>query len=208
MFTGLIEEVGRIRRTARRGGALRLEIEASFGEGLAIGESVAVSGVCLTVHEKGPGFFRADVVRETVERTYLGRLREGAPVNLERALRAGDRLGGHIVQGHVDGVGTIVSLRDEGEGKRMTIRHPDGLARYFVSKGSVALDGASLTIAAAKNGLLEVALVPFTLERTVFGRKRRGDPVHVEADVIGKYVERMARPESRARKRLWENGDA
>ncbi|MFH1680054.1 MAG: riboflavin synthase, partial [Candidatus Eisenbacteria bacterium] len=160
------------------------------------------------VSGKGPGYFRADAVRETVERTYLGRLRPGGSVNLERALRAGDRFGGHIVQGHVDGVGTIVSLRAERSGKRMIVRHPDGLAAYFVSKGSVALDGASLTIAAAGDGLLEIALVPLTLEKTVFGLKRRGDPVHVEADVVGKYVERMTRPSGRDENWYRENGYA
>jgi riboflavin synthase len=206
MFTGIVEEVGRVRRSVRRAAGRVLEIEASFATDLRAGDSVAVSGVCLTVTGSGSGIFRADAVAETLERSYLGSLRPGDPVNLERALRAGDRMGGHFVQGHVDGVGTITSLRKEGEGKRLTLRYPEGLDRYFVHKGSIAVDGASLTIAEVSDGLVQAALVPATLERTVLGRKRRGDPVHVEADVLGKYVERMTGGRGRPAEWYRENG--
>lgn len=157
------------------------------------GDSVAVNGVCLTVSRIGEGSFEAVAVGETRKRTCFERLSHGAPLNLERPLRAGDRLDGHLVQGHVDGVGEIVSLRREGGGKSLTVRHPDRLDRYIVEKGSIALDGTSLTVAGEGDGLVRTALVPVTLEKTAFGLKRRGDPVHIEVDLIGKYVEKMLR---------------
>jgi riboflavin synthase len=206
MFTGIVEEVGRVRKALRRAAGLFLEVDASFGEELRAGDSIAVSGVCLTVVQCAPGFFGADVVRETLDHTYLASLCRGDPVNLERALRAGERMGGHFVQGHVDGVGTIVSLRKEGAGKRIAVRYPPELDRYFVQKGSVAVDGTSLTIAGVGDGLVEAALVPATLERTVLGRKRCGDVVHLEADLIGKYVEKAAGGRGRPADWYRENG--
>jgi len=187
----LIEEVGRVRNVSRRGDGLRIEVEGRIVSGdISQGDSVAVNGVCLTVNGMDGSGFSADVVGETVRRTYLDRLRRGSPVQLERAVRAGDRLGGHIVQGHVDGIGVVAANRKDGTGRRLAVRFDTGLAQYFVEKGSVALDGASLTIAAVTNDRIEVALIPATLENTIFPSKRPGDPVHIEVDVIAKYVER------------------
>ncbi|MFH1279692.1 MAG: riboflavin synthase [Candidatus Eisenbacteria bacterium] len=198
MFTGIIEEVGRIAARRQRGEALEIEVAAEVvTEDLGPGDSVSVSGVCLTVKEIVPGGFRADVVSETTRRTYLGRLRPGDRVNLERALRAGDRFGGHIVQGHVDGVGAVAGLRPEGEGKTLLARVPGDLKPYVVEKGSVALDGVSLTVAGVEGTTLRIALVPTTLTKTTLGEKRPGDPLHVETDVIGKYVEKMTRREGK-----------
>jgi riboflavin synthase len=206
MFTGLIEEVGRLRGVSHTRGGLLLEIEASFAREVTPGESVAVSGVCLTVIERTPRSFRAEVVRETIDRTYLASLRSGDLVNLERALRAGDRMGGHFVLGHVDGIGTIVSLRAEGEGRSLAVRHPSTVRACIVEKGSIALDGVSLTIARFEDGILHAALIPATLERTTFGCKRRGDLVHVEGDMIGKFVARSMTGGGRPEAWYRENG--
>jgi len=192
MFTGLIEEVGRVRVSLRRGGVLLLDVEGPVvSDRLSRGDSIAVSGVCLTVEEVRKGGFRAAVVGETESQTYLPRLRAGDPVNLERSLRLGDRLGGHLVQGHVDGVGKIASLRSAEKEIRMSVLFSSSIGKYIVEKGSVALDGVSLTVASVGRDSLEVALVPVTWEKTAFRKKRRGDPVHIEVDVMGKYVERM-----------------
>jgi riboflavin synthase len=208
MFTGLVEEIGRIRSAARSAGGLTLEIDASFAAELRAGDSVAVSGVCLTAGGGGDGYFRADVVPETARRTYLDRLRPGDLVNLERALRAGDRMGGHIVQGHVDGLGSIVSLRAEGDGKRIAVRVPGEALPYLVFKGSLAIDGVSLTIAAVEGGIVEAALVPWTLARTTLGRARRGGLVHVEADVLARYAARREGRRGRSAEWFRENGYA
>lgn len=198
MFTGLIEEMGRIRASRPRGSGLLLEIEASVVmEGLRTGDSVAVNGVCLTASRIETDFFAADMLEETRKRTYFDRLRAGAPVNLERPVRASDRMGGHFVQGHVDGVGEISAIRPAGNDRVVSVRYPSELARYFVEKGSVALDGISLTIARIDARMFDVALIPETFARTTMSIKRPGDPLHVEVDVIGKYVEKFLKTPSR-----------
>lgn len=207
MFTGLIEEVGTLGSARRNAGALLLEVHAEkILDGLKEGNSVAVNGVCLTVSRTGSRSFLADVVRETVGRTYLSRLSRGAPLNLERAMRADGRFGGHIVQGHVDGVGEILSLRAEGNGSTLAVRLPEGLDRYVVEKGSIALDGTSLTVASVERSIVRVALVPVTMQNTIFGSRRPGDLVHIEVDLLGKYVEKMLRREGRSAEWYKENG--
>ncbi|MBN1826778.1 MAG: riboflavin synthase [Candidatus Eisenbacteria bacterium] len=207
MFTGLVEEVGRIASLRRSGDALRLGVDAPrIAEGLERGDSVAVNGVCLTAALVRDGSFEADVVGETRRRTYLERLRPGSPVNLERALRAGDRMGGHMVQGHVDGVGRVVSLRPAGTGKILTVLLPEGTERYVVEKGSIAVDGTSLTVAEREGRIARIALVPETLAETVLGKKVSDDPVHIEVDVIAKYVESLLPGGGRSPDWYRENG--
>jgi len=187
MFTGLVQQLGTL--TSLDGG--RLEIETTLGAELAPGDSVAVNGACLTATTASPQGFTADVMEETLRRTALGDLRAGDPVNLELALRAADRLGGHFVQGHVDAVGTVASIQDEGFAKLVEIEAPDGLLRYVVEKGSIAVDGVSLTVASLGEGTFVVSLIPETLERTTLGRAAPGDSVNLEVDVLAKYVERL-----------------
>ena len=207
MFTGLIEEVGSLGSARRSAGALILEVHAEkILDGMMEGDSIAVNGVCLTVSGKGVRSFRADVVQETIGRTYLNRVPRGAPLNLERAMCADGRFGGHIVQGHVDGVGEILSLRAEGSGSVLDVRLPEGLDRYIIEKGSIAIDGTSLTVVSIEHSVVRVALVPVTLRNTVFGSKRPGNPVHIEVDLLGKYVEKMLRPEGRSAEWYKENG--
>jgi riboflavin synthase len=199
MFTGIVEGMGHVAAIETRPDGARIRIRAgALIDGAAVGESIAVSGVCLTMVELGGGEFAADLAAETLRRTTLGRLRPGDPVNLERPLRLDQRLGGHIVQGHVDGVGTIVSVRPEGDGVWVEIDAPGPLARYIAEKGSIAVDGVSLTVAAAgPGGRFGVALIPHTLAVTTLGRKGPGDGVNLEVDILAKYVERLlegARP--------------
>jgi riboflavin synthase alpha subunit len=188
MFTGII--VGRGRVESRTGGPeeIRLRIAAGLLGTAARGESIAVDGVCLTAIASGEGWFEAVVSPETLSRTTLGRLRSGAGVNLERSLRLGDRMGGHLVQGHVDAIGMVEEVRPEGSGARMRISLPPELEPLVVMKGSVAVDGVSLTVAARPEGGFEVALIPETLEVTGLGKKRPGDEVNLEVDPIGRYV--------------------
>jgi riboflavin synthase len=190
MFTGIVEERGRVR--ALEGGRLVVECRAVLGD-TAVGDSVAVNGVCLTVVEAAPDSLSFDLAPETLSRTTLSRVRPGDPVNLERPLTLASRLGGHLVQGHVDGVGTVRSFAGNGDGARLGIEVPEGLRPYLVEKGSVAVDGVSLTVASADGEGFEVALVPHTLEATTLGERRPGDPVNLEADVLAKYVEAAAR---------------
>jgi riboflavin synthase len=188
MFTGIVRELG----TVARFEAGRLEVEArDTAADAAVGDSVSVSGACLTVVERTDGRLAFDVVPETVARTSFGRLERGARVNLESALRASDRLGGHVVQGHVDGVGRVRSLEPEGEGGRLSIEAPAELLRYCVEKGSIAVEGVSLTVAALGDDWLEIALVPHTLAETTLGEVTPGQPVNLEVDVLAKYVERL-----------------
>jgi riboflavin synthase len=193
MFTGIVEEVGRVRSITPNAGGVRIEIACrDVITDAAIGESIAVNGCCLTVVEVGDGWWVADVQIETVERTTLGSLAPGDPVNLERPLRLGDRLGGHLVLGHVDGVGEIIATEPQPDGStRVTVRAPDSLARYLVEKGSVAVDGTSLTITAIDGSEFGVALIPHTLAVTTLGTRRPGDRVNLEADVLAKHVERL-----------------
>ena len=197
MFTGIVEGTGSVAALAAAADAsgARLEVDAPWLAGqLAVGESVAVNGCCLTVAEPTPAGFAADLVAETLRRTALGGLRAGARVNLERPLPLGGRLGGHLVQGHVDGVARVLGRTPVGDGEEVQIELPPHLERYVVEKGSIAVDGVSLTVAATGPGWFTVALVPHTLEVTTLGERRPGDPVQLEVDVVAKYVERLVAP--------------
>ena len=193
MFTGIVKEIGRV-FTAERGEAgARLEIEANLAGDLAEGDSVAVSGVCLTVATLGDGAFKADVMNQTLELTTLGDLDAGDEVNLEPALRAGDPLGGHLVQGHVDCRAEVVDVREDGFARRLRIALPAEHHRFVVEHGSVTVDGVSLTVAGLTDDGFEVSLIPETLERTTLGALAEGGRVNVELDVIARYVERLLR---------------
>ena len=197
MFTGIVEGTGTVAGlgTAADGSGARLEVEAPFLAGeLRLGESVAVNGCCLTVAEPTARGFAADLVAETLRRTALGGLAAGAQVNLERPMALGGRLGGHLVQGHVDGVAEVLERTAVGDGEEVRVELPGELARYVVEKGSVAVDGVSLTVAGVGPGWFAVALVPHTLEVTTLGDRRPGDPVQLEVDVVAKYVERLVSP--------------
>jgi len=191
MFTGIVEYQGGVVRLMRRGGGARLEVRAPeiVGE-LQIGDSVAVNGACVTVTERNTEAFACDLVPETVARTNLGILEVGEEVNLERPVRAADRLGGHIVQGHVDAVGLVRSRRRVGAQEVLEVTVPFELTRYLAPQGSVALDGVSLTVVAVDRDRFRVALIPHTVSVTTLGRKGQGASVNVEVDVISKYVER------------------
>lgn len=194
MFTGLVERVGSLRAVEERGEARLLTIECddvAYLEDAEIGESISVSGTCLTVVDHSASTFVAEAVEETLRRTSLGDKRPGDQLNLERALRANARLGGHIVQGHVDGVGSIVSVRDEGEGWWVTVEPPFELMRYLVEKGSICIDGVSLTVANVAYSKFSVALIPHTREVTTAGGWESGVLVNLETDIIAKYVERL-----------------
>lgn len=192
MFTGLVEELGAVRNIQRSGRSLQLAIHAPrVSQGLALGDSVAVNGVCLTAVATGQDSFTADVMPETFSRTTLQLLRSGDPVNLERSLQMGSRLGGHLVQGHVDGVGRVSQLTEVEIARLVTITAPPELLRYIVPKGSIAVDGVSLTVVQVTDTGFQVSLIPHTAAVTTLGRRRVGDPVNLETDIIGKYVERL-----------------
>jgi riboflavin synthase alpha subunit len=192
MFTGIVRERGRVVSADRNGSGLHLRIAASETAQAAPGDSVSVSGCCLTVTATDGKALEFDAVPETIARTTLGALEPGAEVNLEPALRAGEPLGGHFVQGHVDGRARVSAIEPEGEGARLQLQLPAELYRYCVEKGSLAVDGVSLTIAALDDDGVEIALVPFTLERTTLGALGPGDEVNVEVDLLAKYAERLA----------------
>jgi riboflavin synthase len=192
MFTGIIEELGRVRSVEPRGEDARIIIEAHrIMTDTQNGDSIAVNGVCLTALDVTPDSFAADCSRETLERSTLGRLQTGAPVNLERAVTPTTRLGGHIVQGHVDARGEFIGSVDHGTSWTIRIAYPPELRPYLVFKGSVAVEGISLTIAGLTDNYFELAIIPKTWEVTNLSRLRPGDPVNLEADVIAKYVERI-----------------
>lgn len=193
MFTGIVQGVGRIARREARGGDLRLWIEVGAlpFEAATLGESIAVSGVCLTVVEHDSRRFAADVSTETLARTTLGGLEEGAPVNLERALRAGDRLGGHLVSGHVDGLGQVLTIETDARSQRWRFRAPRALMRYIAEKGSICIDGVSLTVNAVEDDGFEVNLVPHTVAHTAFAATRPGAAVNLEVDLLARYLERL-----------------
>jgi riboflavin synthase len=192
MFTGIVEEKGHIVRTIRADQGMRIEVDGPLVSGdLEIGDSIAVNGVCLTVVAATSTGFSADVVKETLDRTNLGGLQAGSAVDLERPMSATGRFDGHIVQGHVDGVGRVDRVSPEGEGRRMSIKAPERLNRFMVEKGSVTVDGVSLTSAGLIEGGFEAALIPHTLAVTVLGERLPGDLVNLEVDVIAKYVERL-----------------
>jgi riboflavin synthase len=198
MFTGLIESQGRIERVAPRVGAARLTIATDLPRGaLRSGESIAVDGVCLTVARRSGRAFEADAVAETLQRTTLGDLRPGDAVHLERSLAVGDRLGGHLVQGHVDAVAKVVSLKRRGGDVRLEIALPKELKGLVARKGSIALQGVSLTVSALTSRSFEVALIPETLARTGLGGLRAGDRVNLEADLIARYLEGLMRARRR-----------
>jgi riboflavin synthase len=192
MFTGIVRERGRVAAVERSGDGLRLRVEApATASGVAVGDSVAIGGVCLTAVAVDGAQLAFDAVPETLSRTALARLDAGAEVNVEPALRAGEPLGGHIVQGHVDGVGTVRSVEPEGDGSRIWVDAPDAVLRYCIEKGSVTVDGTSLTVAALDDAGFAVALIPHTLSETTLGGLALGDEVNLEADVLAKYVERL-----------------
>jgi riboflavin synthase len=193
MFTGIIQTVGRIARLEPRGGDVRLHVDTA-GLDLAdvqLGDSIAVSGVCLTAITLDGHGFAADVSNETLSLTTLGKLKAGDPVNLEKALRLADRLGGHLVSGHVDGVGTVMSITPDARSQRWNFDVSADLARYIAAKGSVCIDGTSLTVNEVAGTRFGVNLIPHTVEHTAFRAKRAGDTVNIEVDVIARYVERL-----------------
>jgi riboflavin synthase len=193
MFTGLVEELGTVRAVIANETGARLEIEATTVlDDAVIGASIAVNGCCLTAVELGEGWWAADAVEETLRRTCLGALTAGDRVNLERPVRLSDRLGGHIVQGHVDGVGEIAERVDLADGStRVVVAADDGVLRYVVQKGSIAVDGVSLTVAGVDDKTFEFALIPHTATVTTLGIKGPGAPVNLEVDLVAKYVERL-----------------
>ena len=192
MFTGIVEEVGTLvaRTDGVNSAVLRIRARTAL-EDVALGDSIAVNGVCLTATQVLDGRFTADVMRETLRRSSLAEVGDGSPVNLELPLRATDRLGGHVVQGHVDGVGAVRAARDDGFSRVVSIAAPPELLRYVVEKGSIAVDGVSLTVADVAGDGFSVALIPETLERTNLGAAAPGTPVNLEVDVLAKYVEKL-----------------
>jgi riboflavin synthase len=193
MFTGIIQAVGRIRSREVRGGDARLVVDAgalALGD-VAEGDSIAVAGVCLTALDIGAATFAADVSAETLRLTTLGTLAVGDPVNLEKALRLADRLGGHLVSGHVDGVGKVAAVHDDGASQRWEFGAPPALMRYVAVKGSIAIDGTSLTVNSVAGDRFGVTLIPHTLAATTFGARTVGDAVNLEVDLVARYVERL-----------------
>ena len=190
MFTGLVEETGVLTALRRRRRGATLEIRAPrLGRSLHTGDSIAVNGCCLTVTRRRGDRFTSDLSSETLRRTSFGRLKAGARVNLERPVRLSDRLGGHLVQGHVDGQGTVLSATRNGNGLRVTVGFPKTLRRHLIPKGSVAVDGVSMTVNSLKPDRFGLFVIPETLRRTHFSRLRRGDRVNLEVDFIAKYIE-------------------
>jgi len=192
VFTGIVEELGEVTDLVDLGDSVRLTVRGPLVvKGARHGDSVAVNGVCLTVVDATVESFTADVMRETLDRSSLGGLAPGTPVNLERPVRLGGRLGGHLVQGHVDGTGVILERSHSEHWDVVRISLPGDTARYVVHKGSITVDGVSLTVASVDDSAFTVSLVPTTLEKTTLGRKQVGDPVNLEVDVLAKYVERL-----------------
>jgi riboflavin synthase len=198
MFTGLVADTGTVESLERNGDGMRLRVRTVLAGELAAGDSVAVNGVCLTARAPDGEGFSADVMEETLRRSSLSPLAQGDGVNLELPLRAGDRLGGHMVQGHVDGTGTVESTREAGFARVVRIAAAPELLRYVVEKGSIAVDGVSLTVAAIDDESFEVSLIPETLERTTLGSAAPGRVVNLEVDVLAKYVEKAIRAGARA----------
>lgn len=195
MFTGLIEETGKVSSLRRGGNSSFIRIQAEkVLEGTVTGDSIAVNGVCLTVTEMGGGWFQADVMNETLARSSLGSLKPGDPVNLERAMAAGGRFGGHIVSGHIDGTGTVTDIKIDGIAVWYTITADPQILRYIVEKGSVALDGISLTVAKVTAESFSVSVIPHTAEVTTLSKRKTGDKINIENDIIGKYVEKLMKP--------------
>ena len=201
MFTGIIEGLGEIRGLERSGGGLKIRLTPPFSaQELTLGESVAVNGVCLTVTHIDGQTATFDISPETISRTTLGGLKPGDRVNVERALRASDRLGGHIVSGHVDGVGRVLSRRSQGDFLFYEVQIPSELSRYVIQKGSIAIDGISLTVNDIRDHRLSLAIIPHTASLTTIGYRQPGDLVNIEVDIIGKYIEKLLSP--------WKNSTA
>jgi len=194
VFTGLIQDVGTVERVESGAEGARIRIATSLGSEIGLGDSIAVNGACLTATAADAEGFETEAMNQTLEVTALGGIEQGAEVNLELAMQASDRLGGHIVQGHVDGVGTVAAIEEDGFARRIRVEIAPELLRYAVDKGSVTLSGVSLTIANLGDSWLEVSLIPETLERTNLGRIQPGDKVNVECDIVAKYVERLVAP--------------
>lgn len=194
MFTGLIADIGTVAQIARGGEGAKLRIDTRLGAELSDGDSISVNGVCLTATETDRSGFQAEAMNQTLRVTSLGPLSEGDRVNLELALRAADRLGGHLVQGHVDGTAEVTAAEDDGFARRLRVALDGGLANQVVEHGSIALDGVSLTVSGLGDDWLEVSLIPETLQRTNLGDASPGRTLNVECDVIGKYVQRLMRP--------------
>ena len=197
MFTGLIEEVGVVEALERNSDGAKLRIACSLAGELRLGDSIAVNGCCLTATAVGDGQFETEAMNQTLDVTALDAVEQGSRVNLELAMRANDRLGGHIVQGHVDGLGTVASIEDDGFARRVRVSLPTQLLLFVVDKGSITLSGVSLTVADLGDSWAEVSLIPETLERTNLGDLAPGDRLNVECDVIAKYVERLMSPFAR-----------
>lgn len=197
MFTGIITDLGRV-RSVTPGGATRIVIETRYDSAsIAHGASIACSGVCLSVVDKGSGWFAVEASAETLSRTTIGAWRPGSPVNLERPLKLGDELGGHMVAGHVDGVGEILERRPDGASLRFSFRVPSGLARFIASKGSVAVDGVSLTVNEVEGATFGVNIIPVTRQETSFGSLAPGDRVNLEIDLLARYLARLMEAERR-----------
>ena len=195
MFTGIIEEVGTVSRVQHSGNASFIEIQAKkVLEDVHLGDSIAVNGVCLTVTHFGGGVFRADVMNETLNRSSLGSLTNGSPVNLERAMAANGRFGGHIVSGHIDGTGIITDIKNDGIAVWYTVSAAPELLRYIVEKGSIAIDGISLTVAKVTDTSFSVSIIPHTAAQTILSTKKTGDTVNLENDIISKYAEKLMKP--------------
>jgi riboflavin synthase len=194
MFTGLVMDIGKVESVESGAEGSRLRIATSLGPEIAPGDSVAVDGVCLTATSADGNGFETEAMNQTLKVTSLGGLSAGNPVNLELAMKASDRLGGHIVQGHVDGVGEVISMTEDGFARRLRVSLAPELARYVVEKGSIALSGVSLTVAALGGDWAEVSLIPETLERTSLGGLAPGNRLNVECDIVAKYVERIMGP--------------
>ena len=194
MFTGLIQDIGTVESVESGGDGARLRIATSLGPEIALGDSVAVNGTCLTATAADSSSFETEAMNQTLDVTALGGIESGGRVNLELAMQASDRLGGHIVQGHVDGVGTVAALAEDGFARRVRVALAPELLRYAVDKGSITLSGVSLTIAALGDDWLEVSLIPETLERTNLGELEPGSNLNVECDIVAKYVERLVAP--------------
>ena len=206
MFTGLVAELGTVQSLTRQGQSYHLTVTADkVLAGLKIGDSIAVNGACLTVVQLGGGSFTADVMPETVRLTNIGLLNSGDRVNLERTLRLCDGLDGHIVTGHVEGLGTIMSRRPDGIATLVTISAESRLLKYILPKGSIAIDGISLTVTQLAGGSFTVSLIPHTMRETTLGFKQIGDKVNLETDIIGKYVERMLTFKDKAEDKLDKN---
>jgi riboflavin synthase len=194
MFTGLIEDLGTVEAVERGGDGARLRISTQLGSEIEEGDSVSVNGCCLTATAVDASGFETEAMNQTLQVTALSAVDEGSRVNLELAMKAGDRLGGHIVQGHVDGVGTVVAVEDDGFARRIRVELPQELLRYVVDKGSITLDGVSLTVAELGETWAEVSLIPETLERTNLTDAEPGSKLNVECDIVAKYVERLVAP--------------